>query len=283
MSGEATRSFLGPIPRVALRADARLSRSVEYGLAVLECFTAERPVLGIADMADMLGIHRSTTHRYMSTLVELGFLQQDSKRKYRLTLRVTGLGMSAMSSTSLEEHSRFYVEELRRRSGYTVSVAVLDGPDILYVKRAHSSKRGQSPTDLDLRPGSRLPAYCTAMGKLLLAWVPDAEQDTLIADMKLGRRGPKAITNKTALLAALGEVREDGFATNDEESAPYAIAIAAPIRDENRELVATIGMVASTSVISLGMLIDQLLPHLLSSADNISARLGCRREDEVTK
>ncbi len=149
-------------PRVRPLPDTRLSRSVEYGLAVLQCFTAERPVLGIADMADILGSHRSTTHRYMSTLVELGFLQQDSTRKYRLTLHVTGLGMSAMSSTSLEEHSRFYVEELRRRSGYTVSVAVLDGPDILYVERAHSSKRGQSRTDLDLRPGSRLPAYCTA-------------------------------------------------------------------------------------------------------------------------
>jgi IclR family pca regulon transcriptional regulator len=111
--------------------EPRYSQSLERGLAILGCFTPERPVLGIADIADELGMSRSTTHRYVITLVALGYLEQGASRKYRLGLRVTDLGMSALNSTGLREHSRPYLEELRQRSSYTVNLAVLDGSEIL--------------------------------------------------------------------------------------------------------------------------------------------------------
>ena len=101
-------------------------------------------MLGIADIADELGMSRSTTHRYVITLVALGYLEQGASRKYRLGLRVTDLGMSALNSTGLREHSRPYLEELRQRTSYTVNLAVLDGPEILYVDRARSFRRGQT-------------------------------------------------------------------------------------------------------------------------------------------
>src|SRR5271154_191505 len=142
--------------------EPRYSQSLERGLAILGCFTPKRPVLGIADIADELGMSRSTTHRYVITLVALGYLEQGASRKYRLGLRVTDLGMSALNSTGLREHSRPYLEELRQRTTYTVNLAVLDGPEILYVDRARSFRRGQSSLDLNLRTGSRLPRYCTA-------------------------------------------------------------------------------------------------------------------------
>src|ERR1700689_1290798 len=169
--------------------EPRYSQSLERGLAILGCFTPKRPVLGIADIADDLGMSRSTTHRYVITLVALGYLEQGASRKYRLGLRVTDLGMSALNSTGLREHAHPYLEELRQRTTYTVNLAVLDGPEILYVDRARSFRRGQNKIDLDLHPGSRLPAYCTAMGKLLLANLPEAEQRELIAQMKLSKRG----------------------------------------------------------------------------------------------
>src|SRR5271166_1897699 len=115
--------------------EPRYSQSLERGLAILTCFTPERPVLGIADIADDLGMTRSTTHRYVTTLTALGYLEQGASRKYRLGIRVTDLGMSAMSSTGLREHARPYLEELRQHTHYTVSLAVLDGPEILYVDR----------------------------------------------------------------------------------------------------------------------------------------------------
>jgi IclR family transcriptional regulator, pca regulon regulatory protein len=89
--------------------EPRYSQSLERGLAILSCFTPKRPVLGIADIADELGMSRSTTHRYVITLLALGYLEQGASRKYRLGLRVTDLGMSAMNSTGLSEHAHPYL------------------------------------------------------------------------------------------------------------------------------------------------------------------------------
>jgi IclR family transcriptional regulator, pca regulon regulatory protein len=269
------------VPAIPSLREPRYSQSLERGLAILGCFTPERPVLGIADIADELGMSRSTTHRYVITLVALGYLEQGASRKYRLGLRVTDLGMSALNSTGLREHSRPYLEELRQRTSYTVNLAVLDGPEILYVDRARSFRRGQSKIDLGLSLGSRLPAYCTSMGKLLLANLPESEQRELIAQMKLTKLGPNTITSKKTLREELDEVQAAGFAVDDQEFAADLYAIAAPVRNEAREVVAAVNLAAPSSLISLEELVDALGPHLVSTADRISARLGYRRDDEA--
>ncbi|MGH2903118.1 MAG: IclR family transcriptional regulator [Solirubrobacteraceae bacterium] len=270
----------GPAWSIPSLREPRYSQSLERGLAILGCFTPERPVLGIADIADDLGMSRSTTHRYVITLVALGYLEQGASRKYRLGLRVTDLGMSALNSTGLREHAHPYLEELSRRTSYTTSLAVLDGVEVLYVDRVRSFRRGQSKIDLNLHAGSRLPAYCTALGKLLLANLPEGEHDERIAEVKLTKRGPNTITSKQALRDELGEIREESFAVNDEELAPEVYAVAAPVRNEAREVAAAVNLAAPTSMISLGELVDALGPHLVSTADRISARLGYRRDDE---
>jgi IclR family pca regulon transcriptional regulator len=259
--------------------EPRYSQSLERGLAILSSFTPERPIRGIADVADELGMRRSTTHRYMSTLVALGYLEQGAARKYRLGLRVTDLGMSALNSTALREHARPYLEELCRQSSYTVSLAVLDGAEIVYVDRVRSARR-TTGKDLDLTPGSRLPAYCTAMGKLLLATLPDEEQRSLLSEIKPTRMGPNTITSKSQLRAELENIREEGFAVNDQELAPELYAIAAPVRSESHEVVAAVSLTAHSSLISLEELVEHLGPHLVATADRVSARLGYRREDE---
>ena len=147
--------------------EPRYSQSLERGLAILGCFTPKRPVLGIADIADELGMSRSTTHRYVITLVALGYLEQGASRKYRLGLRVTDLGMSALNSTGLREHAHPYLEELRQRTSYTTSLGVLDATDVLYIDLIRTYRRGQGKVELNLHGGSRVPAYCTSMGKLL--------------------------------------------------------------------------------------------------------------------
>ncbi len=260
--------------------EPRYSQSLERGLAILGCFTPKRPVLGIADIADELGMCRSTTHRYVITLVALGYLEQGASRKYRLGLRVTDLGMSALNSTGLREHAHPYLEELRQRTSYTTSLGVLDGTDVLYVDRVRSFRRGQGRSDLDLHTGSRLPSYCTSIGKLLLANLPEAEQRELIGEMKLTRRGPNTITSKKALRDELDEIHAAGFAVDDQELAADVYAIAMPVRNEARDVVAAVALAAPSSVISLEELVDALGPHVVSTADRISARLGYRRNDE---
>jgi IclR family pca regulon transcriptional regulator len=259
----------------------RYSQSLERGLAILGCFTPEHPVLGIADIADELGMSRSTTHRYVTTLLALGYLEQGRSRKYRLGLRVTDLGMSALNSTGLREHVHPFLEELRERTGYTIGLAVLDGPEILYVDRARSWRRTERDTDIGLYPGSRMPAYCTAMGKVLLAYLPDEVQRELIAQLRLERNTPSTITSKQGLRAELERISEDGYALNDQELRPGLQAIAVPVRDESREVVAAVGIAASPEAISLAELADALGPHLISTAARISSRLGYRRDDEL--
>jgi IclR family pca regulon transcriptional regulator len=241
-------------------------------------------VQGVADIADGLGMSRSTTHRYIVTLVALGYLEQAANRKYRLGLRVTDLGMSALNSTGLREHAHPYLEELRQRTTFTTSLAVLDSPEVLYMDRARSLRSGQNKIDFNMRVGSRLPAaYCTALGKVLLAGLPEAERREILSEIRLVGRGPHTITSKKALYSELEHVSEHGVAVDDEEFAAGLVAIAAPVRDGRREVTAAIDLAAHTSMISLEELVDALGPHLVATADQISARLGYRRDDEVRR
>jgi IclR family transcriptional regulator, pca regulon regulatory protein len=125
-----------------------------------------------------------------------------------------------------------------------------------------------------------VPAYCTSMGKLLLANLPEGQQRELIAQMKLTKRGPNTITSKKVLREELDEIFAAGFAVDDQELAPELYAIAAPVRNDAREVVAAVNLAAHSSMISLEELVDALGPHLVSTADRISARLGYRRDDE---
>ncbi|HEY7951501.1 MAG TPA: IclR family transcriptional regulator [Solirubrobacteraceae bacterium] len=255
----------------------RYSASLERALEILDCFTPQRPVLGIADVAQKVGMTPSTTHRYMSTLAVHGYLAQGPGRKYRLTLAVTGLGLSALASTSLAEHARPHLQDLRRHTTYTTSLAVLDGPTTLYLDRHPGHRRRTGP--LDPRPGSRLPAYCTAMGKTLLASLPGYAQGALISEMQLQRRTTNTITSKTALRAELKLLAQEGLAINDQEHTTGICAIAAPIC-EHTEVTAAISISAPVTAITLEDMVEYLTPHLLATASRVSSRLGYRRADE---
>lgn len=261
--------------------EPRFSQSLERGLAILCCFSPERPVLGIVDIAGELGMSRSTTHRYVITLAALGYLEQGPGRKYRLGLRVTGLGLSAMSGTDLREHAHADLEELCQRTGFTVSVAVLDGPEILLLDRLRGQRRALHLSEPGISAGSRLPAHCTAAGKLLLAHLPEPSQRELLAELRLDKHTPNTIRSKTALRRELAQIRGDGLAVDDQEFSDGLFAIAAPLRSDAGDVVAAVGMTAHSRTIALPELIDALGPHLVSTADRISARLGYRRADEL--
>lgn len=267
--------------RIPDLSEPRYSQSLERGLAILEIFTPEQPVLGIADVADRLGMSRSTTHRYVTTLVALGYLEQGARRKYRLGLAVTGLGMAALNATDLKEHAHADLTELSQRTGFTTSVATLDGDEVVCVDRVHGLRRRLSAAGPDVKPGSRLPAHCTALGKILLAYLPEQERRAALSELTLTHHAPNTITTKSALREELAHVFEEGLAVEDQELADGRVAIAAVVLDESGELAAAVDLTASTSAIAIEELADALGPHLISTADRISARLGYRREGEM--
>jgi IclR family transcriptional regulator, pca regulon regulatory protein len=264
--------------------EPRYSSSLRHGLAILACFSAQRPIRGIADIADELGLSRSTNHRYITTLAALGYLEQVTNgRKYQLGTRAGDVGMAALSSLGLREPALPYLRELRIRSRCTASLAILDSAmNILYVARVRSYQPGQHEIDLGQRVGTRLPAHCTAMGKLLLAYLPEEEQHEAIKAMKLPRRTPHTIISKAMLRVELERIRERGIAINDRELTPNLHAIAAPVRAQSGEVIAAVNIAANSSRISHEELTHGLRPHLLVAADRISARLGYSGDHDET-
>jgi IclR family transcriptional regulator, pca regulon regulatory protein len=260
--------------------EPRYSQSLERGLAILECFTPGQPVWGIAELAAQLGMSRSTTHRHVVTLVRLGHMKQGARRKYGLGMGVVDLGLSAMSGMKLEDQAQPFMADLHKASRFTVVLGVLDGPRVQLVDSLRGTRRGQNLIDLDQISFAWLPVYCTALGKLLLANLPDSEQRNVISELTLTGHTPQTITSKTALRAELQSVREEGLAATDEELVHGMYSIAAPIRSESREVVAAVGIDAHASMIALADLVDALGPHLIATADGVSARLGYRRDDE---
>lgn len=275
------------VSRVA--RESTYSQSLERGLAVLAEFSSERPLLGISELARAVGLSRSTAHRYVATLTVLGYLQQDlPTRKYRLGPRVLDLGFSAINSMELREISTPHLKQLSDDTGHTVNMAILDGSDILYIERCRSSHSGQREIDLNLHVGSRLPAYCTSMGKVLLAFLPEEERSDVLRSIHLVERGPNTITARAALVAELERVRTTGVAVNNEELAYGLRSIAVPVRGRDGDVVAAINLAAHRSTGSIEELVQRLSPELQRAAGEIGARLGYRpangrREERSTQ
>lgn len=249
------------------------STSLQRGLAILAAFTPEHPLLGVADLAAKLSMTRSTVHRYISTLESMRYLVQDKvTRKYRLGVRVLDLGLAVLNSMELREIARPFMEELCERSGHTVNMAVLDGQDIVYVERV----RSRSGIDLHLFVGSRLPIYCTSMGKVLLAYLPDDEVNSILATVELLALGPKTITSREELIADLEGVRRRGVAVNDEELARGLRSIAAPVFGQNGAVVAAVNMAVHAAAHSSDEVMHYLAPMLIDATSQISANLGFR-------
>ncbi len=220
---------------------------MEYGLALLECFSSEFPTRGIADMAEMTGTARSTVHRYASTLVGIGLLQQDRSHKYRLAGKASDIGHGVLARVAAHADSWPILEELRAQTGHTASLAVMDGLRATYVQRAHGHRSGQYQADLDLRAGTHLPLHCTAIGKAMLASQPTQRQSELIADMRLIGLGPNTIINKRVLSEQLSAIGKKGLSICDEEYAPgvRSIAIAIPVETRRHTLAVEITVPAN--------------------------------------
>ncbi len=250
------------------------SQSLERGLAILSTFRSAQPLIGVSDLSRQVGLSRSTTHRYVSTLAALGYLQQDNDtKKYRLGPRVLDLGFSAINSMELRHVSAPHLQQLSNATGHTVNMAVLDGADIVYIERCRSTRAARD-IDLNLHVGSRLPAYCTSMGKVLLASLPAAELKAVLATVQLARRGPNTITSKRAFLQELERVRERGLAVNNEELAYGLRSLAAPVRSQAGDVVAAINIAVHRSLVSMDELLDELAAALERTAGEISDHIG---------
>jgi IclR family transcriptional regulator, pca regulon regulatory protein len=253
---------------------AGLSQSLERGLAILSTFTPDRPALGISELARKLTLTRSTTHRYVATLATLGYLQQDdATRKYRLGPRVLDLGFSVLGSLELRDIAAPHLRRLTDTTGHTSNLAIRDDTDVILIDRVLGRPGRYHHLEFSLHVGSRIPAYCSATGKALLAFLPRPDLNQLMERIDLIQRGPRTLTDKKALLAELDQVRRTGVAVNDEELDSALRSIAAPVRSRSGEVVAAVNVAIPWSPAAMNDLASRLGPTVQATAAEIAARL----------
>lgn len=209
--------------------------SLAKGLRVIECFRAERPRLAITEVAEMTGLDRATARRCLLTLHELGYADYDGKF-FTLTPRVLRLGMGALASMALPQLVQPWLDQLSEQIGQSCSVAVLDEAEIVYVARA-AQRRVMT---IGLMPGSRLPAHCTSMGRVLLAALPEAEARALLDRSDLAPRTPFSLATPDEIMARLAQVRAEGHAVIDQEVELGLRSLAVPLLDARGRVVAAL-------------------------------------------
>lgn len=259
------------------RALANAPLVVEKTLKVLEYLAECNEVTaGVTEISAVLGYNKSTVYRILRVLAEHGFVEQSpSTQKYSLGVKLLELGTAYLTNCEVRKQARPFLEKLVADSGETVHLAILRDWEVLYIDRVEPPNSGIS---VGQKVGRRFPAYCTAGGKALLAWLPQEQLEQFLASVPLKPMTPKTITDPGELRKELVRVRERGYAVDREEIHEWGRCVGAPIFDF------TGGVVAAVSISGLSMrLTDErietvLAPLVMEAARDISARLGYRRK-----
>ncbi|WP_433365475.1 IclR family transcriptional regulator domain-containing protein [Streptosporangium sp. CA-115845] len=243
-------------------------QSLARGLSVIKAFSATSPELTLSEVARATGLTRAAARRFLLTLVDLGYVRTDG-RLFALSPRVLDLGYAYLSSLSLPEMAEPHLERLVAEVHESASVAVLDGEDVVYVARVATTRIMRVTINI----GTRFPAHCTSMGRVLLAWLPPDELDAYLDRTELRRFTPKTVTTADALRAELERVRSQGWAMVDQELEEGLRSIAVPVRDRSGRVSAAMNISSHASRTTPESAHRDLLPPLLAAAARVEADL----------
>nr|WP_229418269.1 IclR family transcriptional regulator C-terminal domain-containing protein [Massilia sp. Root351] len=242
--------------------------SLARGLAVLQAFSDSRKPQTIANISQKTGIPRAAVRRCLHTLRELGYVDAELNN-FSLRPKVLTLGYSYLSSTPLTVSAQPYLNSISRTLNESSSLAVLDDGEVLYVARAATSR----VMSVALNTGSRLPAYCTSLGRVMLAHLPPKELDQYLATTRLKPMTENTVVNQKRLRDILAGVRQAGYAINDEELELGLRSIAVPVRGASGSVLAALNVGAQASRVSVQQLEQEFLPVLLRGAQELSILL----------
>jgi IclR family pca regulon transcriptional regulator len=251
--------------------DRYFIEALSRGLRVLEAFSAGRSELSLVEIAAAVGLNKSTAFRFVYTLEALGYLERDSQSKrYRPGLKTLRLGFTALRSLDVAEVARPYLKSLSEQTGEASSMSIRDGTEIIYVLRISPLQI----VNLNLHLGSHLPVHCTSMGKAqLIDLSPDAVAG-LLGEGPYEALTRHTITSLSALNKELAQIRQNGFAVNDEELTIGLRSVAAPIRNDEGQIVAACNISAASARVPRTDLEGRLAQMVLDSANLISKALG---------
>lgn len=247
-------------------------QSLERGLAVIRAFSADHPALTLSEVARRTGLTRAAARRFLLTLARLGYVGSDG-RQFHLRARVLDLGYAYLSSQPFWALAQPHMEALTESLHESSSISVFDDDEIVYVARV-PTKRIMT---IALAVGSRLPAYPTSMGRVLLAGLPEEALAAYLDRTDLVALTPRTVTDTGLLREIVERVGEQGWALVDQELEEGVRSMAAPLRDASGRVVAAINVSAHATRATLDRLRREFLPCLLATADQISLELGRAR------
>jgi IclR family pca regulon transcriptional regulator len=247
--------------------------AVARGLDVIRAFGPGQAAMSLAAVAGATGLPRPTARRILLTLEQLGYVRLAEGGGYELTPRVLDLGMSYVLSRGLWAVARPHMTALVARTGESSSIGQLDGSDIVYVARVAVPKI----VTLSVTIGTRFPAMQTSLGKVLLAALPPAEAERVLAEPSRSGITPRWQPDAAARAAVLREVRARGWALTDEQLAHGIRSVAVPLRDGEGAVIAALNVNSHAAETPLDVLIGKHLPLLLQTAGSISADWAARQ------
>lgn len=249
--------------------DIDFVQSLEKGLAVIRAFDRNHSQMTLSDVARRTGLTRAAARRLLLTLVRLGYARSDG-RLFELAPRILDLSYAYLSSFGIADVAHVYMEEVARSLGESCSMAVLDGAEIVYVARVPT----QRIMTQVLAVGTRLPAFATAMGQVLLAALPDPDLDALLDAHPLTRLTEKTITDRDVYLRKIEQIRRLGYALVDEELERGVRSIAVPVHDRRNRVIAAMNVGAYAGRIPLEAMTETVLPVLRRAVHDTERAIG---------
>lgn len=246
-------------------------QSFARGLSVIRAFGERHPQMTLSEVAAATGLTRAGARRILLTLEHLGYVNSDG-RKFRLTPKILDLGYAYLSASPLWALAQPEMEALAEHTGESCSISVLEGTDIVYILRVATHKIMR----VNLSVGSRLPAWATSMGRVLLGGLPQAACDAILAASNIQPLAALTVTDIPTLRQIIARDRARGYSYTTQELEDSLRSIAAPIIDRNGTVIAAINISGMVNRNSESQMLETFLPLLLKAAQNISAMLQHR-------
>jgi IclR family pca regulon transcriptional regulator len=253
----------------AFAGDPNFMTSLARGLMVIQAFTPQTPTMTISQLAAKTGISRAAVRRCLYTLGKLGFAGAEDGSRYALRPRMLALSNSYSTSNSLSMAAQPILERISATMNESFSVATLDGDEIVYIARSTVSRVMSD----DLHIGSRLPAYCTSIGRVLLAYLPAEQLEQYLSRVVLKPYTARTIVSVEKLRLALRNVRRNGYAIVDQEYEVGLRSIAVPVHSPTGRVVATVNLSGSAPRMSVYEMQNRFLSPLRNAATELGAFL----------
>ena len=250
--------------------DNNYINSVERALLILEILGESPQPLTLTEVANLAKLSKTTTQRFIHTLVSLGYVNRDANKRYFLGTRVLSLGFQYLNSSSLVKMARPYLDELSVETGMTVNLGVLDDTNVLILYRNEVSKFFR----FDIHPGSKLLVYGSALGRALMADLTDKQIEKLIDRIDIRRHTPLTFVTKKDIIEQINITRKSGIAVSDREQTMDLCSIAVPVLDATCKAIAAINLSIPVLRIDDSTVVNNARDRLVQTGESISRRLG---------